>query len=89
MNADPRRATARVEVRDRGPGIAAPERRRLFRKFTRLTTADGTRGSGLGLYICKAIVEDHGGAITYSRADVGSVFSFDLPLKKKRTAAKR
>ncbi|HEX9437377.1 MAG TPA: HAMP domain-containing sensor histidine kinase [Candidatus Limnocylindria bacterium] len=89
VNADPRRATARVEVRDRGPGIAAPERRRLFRKFTRLTTADGTRGSGLGLYICKAIVEDHGGAITYSRADVGSVFSFDLPLKKKRTAAKR
>ncbi len=82
VNADPRRGAARVDVRDRGPGIPASERRRLFRKFTRLTTAGGTRGSGLGLYICKAIVEDHGGAITYARAEVGSVFSFDLPLKR-------
>ncbi len=87
VRADPRRGTAGVEVRDRGPGIPAAERRRLFRKFTRLTTADGTRGSGLGLYICRAIVEDHGGAIRYARADEGSVFTFDLPLKKSRSAA--
>jgi len=88
VRADPRRKTAVVEVHDRGRGIPAAERRRLFRKFTRLTTADGTRGSGLGLYICKAIVEDHGGRIAYR----DRAFSFTLPLAAgvpRRTAAPR
>ena len=78
VRADRRKAS--VEVHDRGPGIPAPERRKLFRKFTRLSTANGTRGSGLGLYICKAIVEDHGGAIAYKER----AFSFTLPLIGKQ-----
>ncbi len=76
LGANGRAAT--VAVRDRGPGIPAAERRKLFRKFARLSTADGTRGSGLGLYICKAIVEDHGGTIGYRER----TFSFTLPLKR-------
>jgi len=84
------RGTARVEVRDRGPGIPAAERRRLFRKFARLSTADGTRGSGLGLYICRAIVEDHRGEIRYEAPKGGgSVFAVELPLKKRRASPAR
>lgn len=81
-----RGGAARVEIRDRGPGIPASERRKLFQKFTRLTTADGTRGSGLGLYICRAIVTDHGGEIAYARAGGTSNFSFDLPLRRSARA---
>lgn len=85
----PRSSSAQVEIRDQGPGIPASERRKLFQKFTRLTTADGTRGSGLGLYICRAIVEDHGGEIGYARAGKASTFTFSLPLRTKRTLTKK
>lgn len=76
------RATANVSVRDRGPGIPARERPRLFQKFSRLSTAEGTRGSGLGLYICRTIVEEHEGTITYRE----KAFSFALPLARARSA---
>jgi signal transduction histidine kinase len=72
---------ARIEVRDPGAAIPAGERRRLFQKFARLTTADGTRGSGLGLYISRAIVEDHGGEMSYRRDGRENVFSFTVPLR--------
>lgn len=82
---DPRGRTATVEVRDHGPGIPPLERRRLFRKFSRLSTADGTRGSGLGLYISKAIVDDHRGELRYEEsASGGSSFSFSIPLARAR-----
>lgn len=71
--------SARVSVRDRGPGIPEPERPRLFGRFTRLSTADGTPGSGLGLYICRAIVEDHRGEIGYR----DGAFTFALPLAER------
>lgn len=81
VGVDPRRRMAGVEVRDHGPGISPRERPRLFRKFARLSTADGTRGSGLGLYICRAIVEDHGGQLRFRRPPGGgSAFGFRLPL---------
>lgn len=82
VRTDAKRGTASVEIHDRGPGVPAAERRRLFRKFTRLSTADGTRGSGLGLYICKAIVEEHGGTIGYR----DRTFTFALPLKRAARA---
>lgn len=89
VRADPRRGAATVDVRDRGPGIPTGERRRLFRKFARLTTAEGTRGSGLGLYVCRAIVEDHGGEIGYARAAKASTFTFSLPLRGGSTSSLR
>lgn len=79
LSADRRNAI--VQVRDQGAGIPPGERQRLFEKFARLTTAGGTRGSGLGLYICRAIVADHGGEIWADwPAGGGSVFSFSIPL---------
>lgn len=78
---DERGRRARVEVRDGGAAIPARERRRLFRKFARLSTADGTRGSGLGLYISRAIVQDHGGDLAYRRAAGENVFAFTMPLR--------
>ncbi|MDE3194141.1 MAG: HAMP domain-containing histidine kinase [Chloroflexota bacterium] len=85
---DTRSRTATVHVRDQGPGIPAAERRKLFRKFTRLSTAGATRGSGLGLYISKAIVEEHGGEIdVQSVPGGGSDFSFTLPVRAGRRSS--
>ena len=75
------RKNAIVQVRDRGPGIPPAERPRLFEKFARLSTAGATRGSGLGLYISRGIVKDHGGEMWADwPAGGGSVFSFSVPL---------
>lgn len=82
VRSDTKRGTASVEIHDGGPGISPAERRKLFRKFTRLSTAEGTRGSGLGLYICKAIVEEHGGTIGHK----GNAFTFALPLRRTARA---
>ncbi len=74
-----------LSVRDRGIGIAAHERARLFQPFSRLTQTNNGKGSGLGLYISKAIVEAHGGRI-WVRSDLGcgSTFVAALPLKRRR-----
>lgn len=72
--------SAIVEVRDHGPGIPPVERERLFGKFVRLSTSEGTRGSGLGLYICHAIIDDHGGELRADwPADGGTALTFSLP----------
>ena len=75
------RKNAIVQVRDAGPGIPPAERVRLFEKFARLSTAGATRGSGLGLFISRGIVRDHGGEMWADwPAGGGSVFSFSVPL---------
>lgn len=75
------RTRAVVAVRDQGPGVPPAERDRLFQKFARLTTAGGTRGSGLGLYICRQILRDHDGDLYADwPAGGGSLFSFELPV---------
>jgi len=56
-------ATARIEVRDAGPGLSADEQARIFDRFVRGAASEGTSGLGLGLYLCRAIVEQHGGTI--------------------------
>jgi signal transduction histidine kinase len=74
-------ARARVEVRDGGPGVAAHTQDLIFRRFERAHAAgDGTRGLGLGLYLCRAIVERHGGRIGVDSAPgQGATFWFELP----------
>jgi two-component system sensor histidine kinase KdpD len=72
----------RIEVADRGPGIPPGEGQRVFEKFYRGHT--GTiRGVGLGLAICRAIVEAHGGTIwAENRPGGGAAFRFTLPTKE-------
>lgn len=67
-----------VSVEDQGPGIPEEARERLFRKFSRLSRDPG--GTGLGLAIVKAIVQLHGGEVSYRPGEKGgAVFSFSLP----------
>jgi signal transduction histidine kinase len=69
----------RVEIEDTGRGIAPEIAQRLFKPFA---THGKQHGTGLGLTICKKIVEDHGGQIwaEASEAGKGATFAFTLPL---------
>jgi two-component system sensor histidine kinase KdpD len=69
-----------IEVADRGPGLPSGEEKRIFEKFYRLPS-DAGRGAGLGLAICKGIVEAHRGRIWAQNLPAGGVaFLFTLPL---------
>lgn len=70
----------RVAVTDRGVGITAEDQARLFQRFTQLDDAGRSDGTGLGLYICRSIVEAQGGTIgVESVVGQGSTFSFTVP----------
>ena len=72
-----------VGVTDSGIGIAAGDQQKVFEKFKQVgdTLTDKPKGTGLGLPICKEIVEYHGGHIwVESEPGKGSTFSFSLPI---------
>jgi len=76
---------ARIRVADSGIGIAEDELGHLFERFYRASTAINQQvpGTGLGLYICKAIAEAHGGSIEVeSEVDGGTTFQVELPLAR-------
>jgi PAS domain S-box-containing protein len=69
-----------VRVSDSGPGIAPEHLPHIFTKFYRRGAGERHAGSGLGLFICKGIVEAHGGEIEVEKSDPsGSTFAFTLP----------
>ena len=69
-----------VEIADHGPGLAPGDEERVFDKFYR-SNAPTSRGVGLGLAICRGIVEAHGGHISaQNRPDGGVAFRFTIPL---------
>lgn len=71
-----------LEVADRGAGLAAGEEAFVFDKFYRGRNAIARPGAGLGLAICRGIVEAHGGRITAERrVGGGSVFRVLLPIE--------
>jgi PAS domain S-box-containing protein len=76
--------SARVSVRDHGPGVPADFQPQLFQQFAQGQSADGKQrgGTGLGLAICKAIAEQMNGRTGFEPADgPGAVFWFELPLR--------
>jgi signal transduction histidine kinase len=68
-----------VEVADTGSGIPAAERERVFEPFFRGDASRGAGGSGLGLSICRAIVEVHGGRIWLAGTETGTKVRFTVP----------
>jgi signal transduction histidine kinase len=76
-----------LEVADQGPGIPAEHVPHLFERFYRVPeTVNTTRGTGLGLHICRKIVEAHGGEIGVdTESGAGAKFWFTLPIAYLRT----
>ena len=76
----------RVEVKDTGVGITKEDMPELFKKFSRGKNPErlGAEGTGLGIYVSKKIISDHGGKIWAESegADKGSTFIVELPIKK-------
>ena len=68
-----------VEISDTGAGIARPDRERVFEPFFRGDTSRASGGSGLGLSICRAIIEVHGGRIWFDDCETGTTVRFTLP----------
>ncbi|HEY7538454.1 MAG TPA: ATP-binding protein [Gaiellaceae bacterium] len=83
--------TVRISVRDEGLGIPEDQRDRIFTKFFRgNAAASGIAGSGLGLAFARAVIEAHGGSITFSsESGKGSVFRIELPTQPLRMASKQ
>ena len=72
----------KLEVADRGPGIPPGQEAQIFEKFHRGEPHGERRGVGLGLTICRGIVEAHGGRIAArNRPGGGAVLSIELPLE--------
>ena len=74
----------KVSVQDSGIGIRPEDKDKLFKSFSQITTGKrkNTGGTGLGLVLCKKIIEQHGGTIDVDSVEgEGSTFYFILPMK--------
>jgi signal transduction histidine kinase len=72
-----------TEVADQGIGISHEDQGRLFELFERLDSGSRSQGLGLGLVVCKRLVEAQGGQIRVeSEPGKGSTFSFMLPVSE-------
>ena len=70
-----------IGVSDHGAGIAPEDQQKIFEPFTRLGVEGKIKGIGLGLVVCKRLVEAHGGRIwVESKPGEGSTFLFTIPL---------
>ncbi len=79
--------TARLTVQDKGIGIAAEHLSRIFGRFERAVSSRSYGGLGLGLYVCRTIVEAMDGTIAVqSELGEGSTFTVELPLSGPRAA---
>jgi two-component system phosphate regulon sensor histidine kinase PhoR len=79
------RTNVLIEISDDGSGIPEEHRLRIFERFYRTDSARSRKigGSGLGLSICKHIIEAHNQSIhVRSTVDVGTTFGFSLPIGK-------
>ena len=77
----------RVSIRDQGIGISEEFKPKIFQKFAQADASDSRKvsGTGLGLNICKNLIEGMKGSISFkSKKGEGTVFFFDLPLWKEK-----
>jgi signal transduction histidine kinase len=85
--AEPDGGMVKFRISDTGPGIASEHLSRLFERFWKNETA-GKKGTGLGLFIAKGIVEAHGGRIWAEAGPTpGASFYFTLPMSAERAAS--
>ena len=85
LSAERQGSMAVIRISDDGPGISAEAKKHLFDMFytADIGKADSRRGLGLGLSLCKSIVDAHGGTISVAdNLPQGSVFYFTLPLEE-------
>jgi signal transduction histidine kinase len=81
---DGARTWVRIEVRDYGRGIPDEDRERIFQRFQQVHPNDHVKGFGLGLYVCRQIVELHGGSIHVESAPgQGTRFIVTLPAEAR------
>lgn len=89
VDVDLRGDLLQVSVCDRGPGIAPADRTKLFHKFSRLPSDETDArppGTGLGLFICRTLVEANDGTIWVEPTPGGgSTFCFTVPVARERT----
>ena len=84
VTCQPAKELVRLAVRDEGPGMDEETRRNVFEKFYQAQTEQKEQGFGLGLAICKLIVESHGGTIGVESAlGAGTTFWFELPKSQR------
>ncbi len=85
ISAQPVESKIHVTLADTGPGIPAEVVAHIFEPF--FTTKPEGRGTGLGLPVCRQIVEEHGGELRVDTiVGTGTTFSFELPLAQPETA---
>ena len=72
-----------IAVRDRGPGVPPAERERIFQPYERGAAARARRGAGVGLALCRAIAQAHGGSLCYrARSHGGAAFELRLGIQE-------
>ncbi|HEX5015879.1 MAG TPA: CheR family methyltransferase [Candidatus Limnocylindrales bacterium] len=82
--------SARIDVEDRGPGIAQERLQRLFERFGESEQPSPSGGLGLGLFISREIVRGHGGSVeAHSTEGVGTTITVTLPLRRQGSTSRR
>lgn len=88
LSADTKDGSLRIRVRDQGRGVPQSHQQAIFERFKQVTKGDSTTGTGLGLPICKEIVEAHSGRIGVdSQPGQGSTFWFVLDDNSRITSS--
>ena len=79
-NINNERQYLRLQLRDNGIGFSSEEANKIFKTFTRLHSKEKYEGTGLGLSLCRKIVERHGGTIwAEGQEGIGATFTLLLP----------
>lgn len=85
---EPKGEAASISVSDEGPGIAPTERHLIFDPFARGAAGERVRrGSGLGLFIARRVLEAHGGSISLRSSTAGATFVLELPAERWQRSA--